>query len=184
MNQKDLQDLLDAARGRAGSEININKRSNPRSEPEPPAFSDYIEAHPELQIKECSCEREFSFAKLHCPNCGRAPLYPMKAIKQMLPSGLEVMATKFRCRGCPRIYTDVDVYYNCKAKPPREKASVLKARDEVMRFTGGLTSNELIQRVRQKRIDEGKPLGSLENTGEKEPKPGTPEWYEAHPEES
>jgi hypothetical protein len=60
----------------------------------------------------------------------------------------------------------------------------------VEKVTGGLTPNSLVQALIQKRKDEGKPLGTLEQfvenkpKVEEEPKPGTPEWYEAHPEES
>lgn len=153
---------------------------------ERPNFPDFVTKHPELMHTDCTCGREFSFERLHCPSCGRAPLYPMaNKVVGVLPDGTEVMATKFRCRGCPRVYTDVEVFYNCKAKRPREKASVLKAKEEVLKFTGGMAADDLLKAIIERRKAAGLPTTDLEQKlKEKEPQPGTPEWYESHPEES
>jgi hypothetical protein len=154
-----------------------------------PLFEDFIAIHPELQHSTCRCGREFSFIKIHCPYCGRGPLYPLaRKVMEVLPDGTEVQATKYRCRGCSKIYTDVKAFFSCNAPSLPEPASERKAREQVKKITG-LTSEDLVQGMVQLRKDQGRDLGILEEFDtqpkvEKEPEPGTPEWYEAHPEES
>jgi hypothetical protein len=186
-----LKKLLDDRLSRANGNRSRNRRNTPGGasqdvESAIPNFADFIAIHPELQLNTCTCGREFSFAKFHCPTCGRAPLYPMaRKITSVLPDGTEVLATKFRCRGCTRIYTDVEVYYNCKAKPPEESAASRKAREEVQKFTGGKGPTELLEELITLRKSQGVDTTDLEERLKKMlAKPGTPEWYAEHPEES
>lgn len=163
-----------------------DKRAGVEREATAPNFNDFLSIHPELQKDSCICGRMLSLTKLHCPDCGRAPLYPMATkIEAILPDGTSVMATKFRCRGCPRVYTDVEVYFNCKALPPKEKASVIQGREKLMNFTGGLDAQGLVKQLIALRESKGNNVDDLkQRLEEMKAKPGTPEYYEENPEES
>lgn len=152
-----------------------------------PSFSDLIQAHPELQITECSCGRPFSFAKIHCPSCGNSPMYVKQPIEAIMPDGTVVMTAVYRCRRCPRVYTEHEVYFNCKAPVKQVKRTIQEKKVDlkVMEYTQGMTPNDLVKALIEKRQREGKSLGQLEKFVEQNgPKPGTPEWYEEHPKES
>lgn len=111
-----------------------------------------------------------------------------------MPSGEELIATRFKCRRCGMYFTDVDSFLHCEATPPQEKMEDIRKRKR---------ANEKIQALGFKNIEdfreqmlrrlhganykdpkaEALPITN-EITKEPEPEPGTPEWYEAHPEES
>ena len=131
-----------------------------------------------------------------------------------LPDNTLVFGVGYRCRRCHVPYTEVDVFLHCEApevQPLMREIRAERKKNEIVQATFGkygiADGSDLIQRLKalqSKRLDEPAaedgstseaeaeaplPAGSEvppdpARASEDEPEPGTPEYYEKHPEEA
>jgi hypothetical protein len=133
--------------------------------------------------------------RMHCPFCGSGHVVSLKRsiviIDQVAYMGLH-------CRKCGLDSNEYTVFTACEAAPP---AVETKRIEKVQRLTNavGMAPKEFLENLAQFQASRGKvsqviteklkEFESVEKADEvekkeQEPQPGTPEWFEAHPEES
>lgn len=124
--------------------------------------------------------------RMHCPQCGSGHIVSVKK-SSVVADG--IIYEGLHCRKCGEDSNQFEVFNHCEAPPPTIET---KRVEKVQKLTNavGMAPREFLENLASFQASRGKvsqviteKLKEFEET-EKEPQPGTPEWYEAHPEES